>query len=94
MTYTLKQLIIFSKIGQYGSMEQLTFDAFKMFFPPYNKYMLFKIGEQVITLEGWETTSATNEVQKIMVTSPCVEANSCSRYQYRLVYNMEKTGKL
>uniref|UniRef100_A0A4X1TE87 PA14 domain-containing protein n=1 Tax=Sus scrofa TaxID=9823 RepID=A0A4X1TE87_PIG len=46
---------------------------------------------QVITLEGWETTSATNEVQKIMVTSPCVEANSCSRYQYRLVYNMEKT---
>uniref|UniRef100_A0A8D0SJH6 Fibrocystin-L n=1 Tax=Sus scrofa TaxID=9823 RepID=A0A8D0SJH6_PIG len=46
---------------------------------------------QVITLEDWETTSATNEVQKIMVTSPCVEANSCSRYQYRLVYNMEKT---
>ncbi|XP_038540797.1 fibrocystin-L isoform X3 [Canis lupus familiaris] len=46
---------------------------------------------QLITLENWETSSATNEVQKITVTSPCVEANSCSRYQYRLTYNMEKT---
>ncbi|CAD7693852.1 unnamed protein product [Nyctereutes procyonoides] len=46
---------------------------------------------QVITLENWETSSATNEVQKITVTSPCVEANSCSRYQYRLTYNTEKT---
>ncbi|XP_041625547.1 fibrocystin-L isoform X2 [Vulpes lagopus] len=46
---------------------------------------------QVITLENWETSSATNEVQKITVTSPCIEANSCSRYQYRLTYNMEKT---
>ncbi|XP_044933989.1 fibrocystin-L [Mustela putorius furo] len=46
---------------------------------------------QVITLENWETSSATNEVQKITVTSPCVEENSCSRYQYRLIYNMEKT---
>ncbi|KAF3822699.1 hypothetical protein GH733_008073, partial [Mirounga leonina] len=46
---------------------------------------------QVITLENWETSSATNEVQRITVTSPCVEANSCSRYQYRLIYNMEKT---
>ncbi|XP_045661731.1 fibrocystin-L isoform X1 [Ursus americanus] len=46
---------------------------------------------QVIALENWETSSATNEVQKITVTSPCVEANSCSRYQYRLIYNMEKT---
>ncbi|KAK2095397.1 Fibrocystin-L [Saguinus oedipus] len=47
---------------------------------------------QVITLENWETTKAINEVQKIRVTSPCVEANSCSLYQYRLIYNMEKTG--
>ncbi|XP_072630359.1 fibrocystin-L isoform X1 [Canis lupus baileyi] len=46
---------------------------------------------QLITLENWETSSSTNEVQKITVTSPCVEANSCSRYQYRLTYNMEKT---
>nr|XP_058131903.1 fibrocystin-L isoform X2 [Dasypus novemcinctus] len=46
---------------------------------------------QVITLENWQTTNATNEVQKIMVTSPCVKANSCSLYQYRLIYNMEKT---
>ncbi|KAM9050154.1 fibrocystin-L [Megaptera novaeangliae] len=46
---------------------------------------------QVITLENWETTNATNEVQKIMVTGPCVEANLCSFYQYRLTYNMEKT---
>uniref|UniRef100_A0A8C8ZFE9 Fibrocystin-L n=1 Tax=Prolemur simus TaxID=1328070 RepID=A0A8C8ZFE9_PROSS len=46
---------------------------------------------QVITLENWETTDAINEVQKIKVTSPCVEANSCSLYQYRLIYNMEKT---
>ncbi|XP_032616164.1 fibrocystin-L [Hylobates moloch] len=46
---------------------------------------------QVITLENWETTNAINEVQKIKVTSPCVEANSCSLYQYRLIYNMEKT---
>ncbi|XP_007188845.2 fibrocystin-L isoform X1 [Balaenoptera acutorostrata] len=46
---------------------------------------------QVITLENWETTNAANEVQKIMVTSPCVEANLCSFYQYRLIYNMEKT---
>ncbi|XP_004640150.1 fibrocystin-L [Octodon degus] len=49
---------------------------------------------QVITLENWETTIPTNEVQKITVTSPCVAANSCSRYQYRLIYNMEKTGLL
>ncbi|XP_004431348.1 PREDICTED: fibrocystin-L [Ceratotherium simum simum] len=46
---------------------------------------------QVITLENWETSNATNEVQKITVTSPCVEANSCSLYQYRLIYNVEKT---
>nr|XP_010954142.1 fibrocystin-L isoform X1 [Camelus bactrianus] len=46
---------------------------------------------QVITLENWGTTNATNEVQKITVTSPCVGANSCSLYQYRLIYNMEKT---
>ncbi|OWK04450.1 hypothetical protein Celaphus_00016366, partial [Cervus elaphus hippelaphus] len=46
---------------------------------------------QVITLENWETTHATNEVQKVMVTGPCVEANLCSLYQYRLIYNMEKT---
>ncbi|XP_045717230.1 fibrocystin-L [Phyllostomus hastatus] len=46
---------------------------------------------QVITLENWETTSATKEVQRITVTSPCVEANSCSLYHYRLIYNMEKT---
>ncbi|VCX37433.1 unnamed protein product, partial [Gulo gulo] len=46
---------------------------------------------QVITLENWETSSATNEVQKITVTSPCVEANSCSHYKYRLIYNTEKT---
>ncbi|XP_076961678.1 fibrocystin-L [Callospermophilus lateralis] len=46
---------------------------------------------QVITLENWETTNATNEVQKITVTSPCVGANSCSFHQYRLIYNMEKT---
>ena len=44
-------------------------------------------------MENWETTHATNEVQKVVVTSPCVEANLCSRYQYRLIYNMEKTGK-
>ncbi|XP_012578380.1 PREDICTED: fibrocystin-L [Condylura cristata] len=46
---------------------------------------------QVITLENWETTSATSEVQKITVTSPCVGELSCSLYQYRLIYNMEKT---
>ncbi|XP_049710533.1 fibrocystin-L isoform X3 [Elephas maximus indicus] len=46
---------------------------------------------QVITLENWETTNATNEVQKITVTSPCVKDNSCSLYQYRLIYNTEKT---
>lgn len=46
---------------------------------------------QVITLESWETTNATNEVQEITVTSPCVGANSCSFHQYRLIYNMEKT---
>ncbi|KFO35224.1 Fibrocystin-L [Fukomys damarensis] len=46
---------------------------------------------QVITLENWETTIATNEVQKITVTSPCVEADSCSHYRYRLIHNMEKT---
>ncbi|XP_077023612.1 fibrocystin-L [Tamandua tetradactyla] len=46
---------------------------------------------QVITLENWEKTNATNEVQKITVTSPCVKANSCSLYQYRLIYNLEKT---
>ncbi|XP_036732330.2 LOW QUALITY PROTEIN: fibrocystin-L [Manis pentadactyla] len=46
---------------------------------------------QVITLENWETTNATSEVQKITVTGPCVEADSCSLYQYKLIYNMEKT---
>uniref|UniRef100_A0A8C6RMA5 Fibrocystin-L n=1 Tax=Nannospalax galili TaxID=1026970 RepID=A0A8C6RMA5_NANGA len=46
---------------------------------------------QVITLENWETTNATNEVQQITVSSPCVGANSCSLYQFRLTYNMEKT---
>ncbi|XP_036904303.1 fibrocystin-L isoform X2 [Sturnira hondurensis] len=46
---------------------------------------------QVITLENWETTNATKEVQRITVTGPCVEANSCSFYHYRLIYNMEKT---
>ncbi|XP_042639560.1 fibrocystin-L [Orycteropus afer afer] len=46
---------------------------------------------QVITLENWETTNAINEIQKVIVTSPCVKANSCSLYQYRLIYNMEKT---
>ncbi|XP_073925166.1 fibrocystin-L isoform X4 [Castor canadensis] len=46
---------------------------------------------QVITLENWETTNATNEIQKMTVTSPCVEANSCPHDQYRLVYDMEKT---
>ncbi|XP_053415184.1 fibrocystin-L isoform X2 [Nycticebus coucang] len=46
---------------------------------------------QVITLENWGTTNAINEVQKIKVTSPCVEANSCSFYQYRLMYHLEKT---
>ncbi|XP_048215228.1 fibrocystin-L isoform X1 [Perognathus longimembris pacificus] len=46
---------------------------------------------QVIILENWETTNATNEVQRITVTSPCVEANLCSLYQYRLIYNKEKT---
>ncbi|KAK2491307.1 hypothetical protein MC885_014321, partial [Smutsia gigantea] len=47
---------------------------------------------QVITLENWEAMNATSEVRKIMVTTPCVEADSCSLYQYRLIYNMEKTG--
>ncbi|XP_051699933.2 fibrocystin-L isoform X2 [Oryctolagus cuniculus] len=47
---------------------------------------------QVVTLEHWETASAANEVQQIVITSPCVEANSCSQYQYRLIYNMEKTA--
>ncbi|KAM7075182.1 fibrocystin-L isoform 3-T3 [Molossus nigricans] len=46
---------------------------------------------QVITLENWETTIATKEVQRVMITSPCIEVNSCSLYQYRLIYNMEKT---
>nr|XP_034372677.1 fibrocystin-L [Arvicanthis niloticus] len=46
---------------------------------------------QIITLENWETADATNEVQQVTVTSPCVGANSCSLSQYRLVYNMEKT---
>ncbi|XP_063113704.1 fibrocystin-L isoform X1 [Cavia porcellus] len=46
---------------------------------------------QVITLENWETAIATNEVQKIIVTSPCVDTNSCSHYQFRLIYNLEKT---
>ncbi|XP_019323389.2 fibrocystin-L isoform X1 [Panthera pardus] len=46
---------------------------------------------QVITLENWERTTARSEVQKITVTSPCVEANSCSHYHYRLIYNMERT---
>uniref|UniRef100_A0A673UX60 Fibrocystin-L n=1 Tax=Suricata suricatta TaxID=37032 RepID=A0A673UX60_SURSU len=46
---------------------------------------------QVITLENWKRTTASSEVQKITVTSPCVEANSCSHYYYRLIYNMEKT---
>ncbi|KAK1331988.1 LOW QUALITY PROTEIN: hypothetical protein QTO34_007665 [Cnephaeus nilssonii] len=49
---------------------------------------------QVITLENWETTNAIKEVQRIMVTSPCIEVNSCSLYQYRLTYNMEKTALL
>ncbi|ELK08600.1 Fibrocystin-L [Pteropus alecto] len=46
---------------------------------------------QVITLENWETTNSTKEVQKVTVTSPCIEVNSCSLHQYRLIYNMEKT---
>ncbi|KAM5281038.1 fibrocystin-L [Ctenodactylus gundi] len=46
---------------------------------------------QVITLENWETTNATNEIQKITVTSPCVGASLCPHYRYRLIYNMEKT---
>ncbi|XP_066121905.1 fibrocystin-L [Saccopteryx bilineata] len=46
---------------------------------------------QVITLENWETTDATQEVQRITVTSACIEVNSCSHCQYRLIYNMEKT---
>lgn len=46
---------------------------------------------QVITLETWETANATKEVQKFTVTSPCVEVNSCLLYQYRLIYNKEKT---
>ncbi|XP_039709652.1 fibrocystin-L isoform X1 [Pteropus medius] len=46
---------------------------------------------QVITLENWETTNATKEVQKVTVTSPCIEVNSCSLHQYRLIYDREKT---
>ncbi|XP_045037491.2 fibrocystin-L [Desmodus rotundus] len=46
---------------------------------------------QVITLENWETTNATKEVQRITVTSPCIETNSCSVPHYRLIYNTEKT---
>nr|XP_048313021.1 fibrocystin-L isoform X3 [Myodes glareolus] len=46
---------------------------------------------QIITLENWETTNVTNEVQQVVVTSPCVGTNSCSRSQYRFIYNMEKT---
>ncbi|KAM7317037.1 hypothetical protein ACRRTK_023339 [Alexandromys fortis] len=46
---------------------------------------------QIITLENWKTTNATNEVQQVAVTSPCVGTNSCSRSQYRFIYNMEKT---
>ncbi|XP_023386544.1 fibrocystin-L-like, partial [Pteropus vampyrus] len=46
---------------------------------------------QVITLENWETTNATKEVQKVTVTSPCIEVNSCSLHQYRLIYDKEKT---
>ncbi|XP_054983665.1 fibrocystin-L [Sorex araneus] len=46
---------------------------------------------QVITLEKWETTDSTKEVQKITVTSPCLESHSCSLYQYRLIYKREKT---
>ncbi|XP_070248855.1 fibrocystin-L [Myotis yumanensis] len=49
---------------------------------------------QVITLENWETTNAIKEVQRITVTSPCIELSSCSLYQYRLIYNMEKTALL
>lgn len=46
---------------------------------------------QVITLENWEASDATNEVQQVTVTSACVVVNSCSLSQYRLIYNMEKT---
>ncbi|XP_013209363.1 fibrocystin-L [Microtus ochrogaster] len=46
---------------------------------------------QIITLENWETANATNEVQQVAVTSPCVGTNSCARSQYRFIYNKEKT---
>ncbi|XP_075406661.1 fibrocystin-L [Tenrec ecaudatus] len=49
---------------------------------------------QVITLENWEMTNATHEVQRITVTSPCVEMSSCSLYQYRLIHHREKTVPL
>ncbi|KAL1767893.1 fibrocystin-L isoform X2 [Sigmodon hispidus] len=46
---------------------------------------------QIITLENWETTNATNEVQQVAVTSPCMGTTSCSLSQYRFIYNTEKT---
>nr|XP_045000409.1 fibrocystin-L [Jaculus jaculus] len=46
---------------------------------------------QVVTVENWETTSAIQEVQKVTVVSPCVGVSSCSHFQYRLTYGMEKT---
>ncbi|XP_044514196.1 fibrocystin-L [Gracilinanus agilis] len=46
---------------------------------------------QVITLENWKTTNPKNEIQKIAVSSPCMTSNTCSFYQYKLIYNKEET---
>ncbi|XP_058524528.1 fibrocystin-L isoform X1 [Ochotona princeps] len=88
------RLSAFVDVGlyQYGSVytEQQTGDA-------VNEEQVIKSQStitqevQVITLEHWETTGATNEVQQLIVSSPCEDPDSCAHHQYRLIFNMEKT---
>ncbi|XP_051791961.1 fibrocystin-L-like [Erpetoichthys calabaricus] len=47
---------------------------------------------QEFCLNNWNTQTPIQEVQQIVVESPCISSGDCSAVQFSLLYNNEATG--
>ncbi|XP_043545299.1 PKHD1 like 1, tandem duplicate 1 [Chiloscyllium plagiosum] len=47
--------------------------------------------KQILTLENWNTGSAVNEIQEIIISNSCQKTSTCSYIWYSLIYNQVHT---